>query len=279
MNLDTIGDKKTALFIIISDTDDSFSFIAALMYSQLFNTLCNKADNVYNGRLPVHVRCLLDEFANIGQIPKFDKLIATIRSREISACVILQAQSQLKAIYKDNSETIIGNCDAALFLGGKEKTTLKDLSESIGKETIDLLNNSESRGNNPSYSNNYQKLGKEMMSIDELSVMDGSKCVLQLRGVRPFFSDKYDIKKHKNYKYLSDANPKNAFDIEKFVKSKQQRKAKVKPDETFDFFEHIAADEETPQAAYGDFKQQDNDSGGEDFQDRDFDEEVDLTPI
>jgi len=233
MELDTIGDRKTALFIIISDTDDSFSFIAALMYSQLFNLLCDKADNEYGGRLPVHVRFLLDEFANIGQIPKFDKLIATIRSREMSACVVLQAQSQLKAIYKDNTDTIIGNCDTVLFLGGKEKTTLKDLTESIGKETVYMLTNNTSKGNNPSYSMNQQKLGRELMSIDELSIMDGNKCILQLRGVRPFFSDKFDITKHKNYRYLSDANPKYAFNIEKHV----NRKLKVKPTDTFEFHE------------------------------------------
>jgi type IV secretion system protein VirD4 len=250
MGLDTLGDHKTALFIIISDTDDSFSFIAALMYSQLFNLLCDKADNEYGGRLPVHVRCLLDEFANIGQIPKFDKLIATIRSREISACVILQAQSQLKALYKDNAETIIGNMDTRLFLGGSEKTTLKDLSESLGKETIDLLNHSESKGNSPSFSASYQKLGKELMSVDELAVMDGSKCILQLRGVRPFLSDKYDITKHKNYRYLSDANPKNAFNIERFVSTR----LKVRPDEQYAVYEY-EADEEMPDDVYGDFQE------------------------
>jgi type IV secretion system protein VirD4 len=236
MELDTLGDRKSALFIIISDTDDSFSFVAALMYSQLFNLLCDKADNEYGGRLPVHVRCLLDEFSNIGQIPKFEKLIATIRSREISACIVLQAQSQLKALYKDNAETIIGNCDSRVFLGGSEKTTLKDLSESLGKETIDLMNNSVTRGNSPSFGNNYQKLGKELMSIDELSVLDGSKCILQLRGVRPFLSDKFDITKHKNYKYLSDYNPKNAFNIEQFVK----QKCKVKDDDMCEVFDYNA---------------------------------------
>jgi type IV secretion system protein VirD4 len=236
MELDTLGDRKSALFIIISDTDDSFSFVAALMYSQLFNLLCDKADNEYGGRLPVHVRCLLDEFSNIGQIPKFEKLIATIRSREISACIVLQAQSQLKALYKDNAETIIGNCDSRVFLGGSEKTTLKDLSESLGKETIDLMNNSITRGNSPSFGNNYQKLGKELMSIDELSVLDGSKCILQLRGVRPFLSDKFDITKHKNYKYLSDYNPKNAFNIEQFVK----QKCKVKDDDMCEVFDYNA---------------------------------------
>jgi len=249
MELDTIGDKKTALFIIISDTDDSFNFIAALMYSQLFNLLCDKADNVYGGRLPVHVRFMLDEFANIGKIPRFEKLIATIRSREISACVILQTQSQLKSIYKDDAETIIGNMDTRLFLGGAEKTTLKDLSESLGKETIYLLNNSVSKGNSPSYSQNQQKLGKELMTVDELSVMDGSKCILQLRGVRPFLSDKYDITKHKNYRYLSDANPKFAFDIGKYVSTN----LKVKPDEMYQYFEHGQADEEMPEEAFDDF--------------------------
>ncbi|MFZ5975117.1 type IV secretion system protein VirD4 [Geosporobacter subterraneus DSM 17957] len=233
MELDTLGDRKTALFVIISDTDDSFSFIAALLYSQMFNLLCDKADNEYGGRLPVHVRCLLDEFANIGQIPKFEKLIATIRSREISACVILQAQSQLKAIYKDNAETIIGNMDTRIFLGGSEKTTLKDLTESLGKETIDMLNSSITKGNSPSYGQNYQKLGRELMAMDELAVMDGSKCILQLRGVRPFFSDKYDITQHRNYKYLSDANPKNTFSIERFLSTR----LKVKPDEEYEVYE------------------------------------------
>lgn len=233
MELDTLGDRKTALFVIISDTDDSFSFVAALLYSQMFNLLCDKADNEYGGRLPVHVRCLLDEFANIGQIPKFEKLIATIRSREISACVILQAQSQLKAIYKDNAETIIGNMDTRIFLGGSEKTTLKDLTESLGKETIDMLNSSITKGNSPSYGQNYQKLGRELMAMDELAVMDGSKCILQLRGVRPFFSDKYDITQHKNYKYLSDANPKNTFSIERFLSTQ----LKVKPDEEYEVYE------------------------------------------
>jgi type IV secretion system protein VirD4 len=239
MELDTIGDCKTALFIIISDTDDTYNFIAALMYSQLFNLLCDKADNVYGGRLPIHVRVLLDEFANIGQIPKFDKLIATIRSREISACIILQTQSQLKALYKDSAETIIGNTDTRLFLGGSEKSTLKDLSESLGKETIYMLNNSVTRGNSPSYGANYQKLGKELMSMDELSILDGSKCILQLRGVRPFLSDKYDITKHKRYKYLSDYNPKNAFDIEKYV----SRELKPKKDEVFEVFEYPSQDD------------------------------------
>lgn len=235
LQLETLGDRKTALFLIMSDTDDSFNFILALAQSQMFNILCERADNKYGGRLPVHVRFLLDEFANIGQIPKFEKLIATIRSREISACVILQANSQLKAIYKDNSETIIGNMDARIFLGGSEKTTLKDLAESLGKETIDTFNNSVTKGNSPSYGQNYQKLGKELMSIDELNVMDGSKCILQLRGVRPFFSDKYDITKHKNYKYLGDADEKNNFDIGKYLSTR----FKPKPGETYEVFEFL----------------------------------------
>ena len=218
IGLDTIGDKKTALFIIISDTDDTFNFVVAMMYTQLFNLLCDKADDVYGGRLPVHVRCLLDEFSNIGQIPKFEKLIATIRSREISASIILQAKSQLKAIYKDNADTITGNCDSELFLGGKEGTTIKELSENLGKETIDLYNTSETRSNQKSFGLNYQKLGKELMSRDELKVMDGEKCILEIRGARPFYSDKFDITKHKNYKLLSDYNKKNTFDIEKYLK-------------------------------------------------------------
>ena len=250
MELDTIGDRKTALFIIISDTDDSFSFIAALMYSQLFNLLCDKADNVYGGRLPVHVRFLLDEFANIGQIPKFDKLIATIRSREISACVILQTQSQLKGIYKDNAETIIGNCDSILFLGGREKTTLKDLVESLGKETVYMLTNNVSRGQSPSYSQNTQKLGKELMTIDELSVMDGMKCILKLRGVRPFLSDKFDITKHKNYRFLSDAEAKNAFDIGQHI----NRKLEVKPNELYEMLEYEPPEDELPDGAFDDFE-------------------------
>ena len=222
MGLDTIGDKKTALFIIISDTDDTFNFVVAMMYTQLFNLLCDKADDVYGGRLPVHVRCLLDEFSNIGQIPKFEKLIATIRSREISASIILQAKSQLKAIYKDNADTITGNCDSELFLGGKEGTTIKELSENLGKETIDLYNTSETRSNQKSFGLNYQKLGKELMSGDELKVMDGGKCILEIRGARPFYSDKFDITKHKNYKLLSDYNKKNAFDIEKYLKRRDK---------------------------------------------------------
>lgn len=246
LELDTLGDEKTALFVIISDTDDTFNFVVAIMYSQLFNLLCDKADNEYGGRLPVHVRCLLDEFSNIGQIPKFEKLIATIRSREISACIILQAQSQLKAIYKDNADTIIGNCDTTLFLGGKEKSTLKELSETLGKETIDMYNTSETRSNQNSYGTNYQKLGKELMSQDELSVMDGGKCILQLRGVRPFLSDKYDITKHPRYKMLSDYDKKNAFDMEKYMK---HRKPILAKDEVFDYYkidlpeeEHLSAE-------------------------------------
>ena len=233
LELDTLGDEKTALFVIISDTDDTFNFVVAIMYSQLFNLLCDKADNEYGGRLPVHVRCLLDEFSNIGQIPKFEKLISTIRSREISACIILQAQSQLKAIYKDNADTIIGNCDTTLFLGGKEKSTLKELSETLGKETIDMYNTSETRSNQNSYGTNYQKIGKELMSQDELSVMDGGKCILQLRGVRPFLSDKYDITKHPRYKMLSDYDKRNAFDMEKYMKRKKPVVAK---DEVFDYY-------------------------------------------
>ena len=224
LEIDTLGDRKTALFVIISDTDDTFNFVVSIMYSQLFNLLCDKADDEYGGRLPVHVRCLLDEFANIGLIPKFEKLIATIRSREISASIILQAQSQLKAIYKDNADTIVGNCDSTLFLGGKEKTTLKELSETLGKETIDLYNTSETRSNANSYGLNYQKTGKELMSQDEITVMDGSKCIFQLRGVRPFLSDKFDITKHKNYKLLEDFNKKNAFDIEEYIKRKGKAK-------------------------------------------------------
>ena len=239
MELDTIGDRKTALFVIISDTDDTFNFVVSILYTQLFNLLCDKADDVYGGRLPVHVRCLLDEFANIGQIPKFEKLIATIRSREISASIILQSQSQLKAIYKDNADTIVGNCDTTLFLGGKEKTTLKEISEILGKETIDSFNTSETRGRELSHGLNYQKLGKELMTQDEIAVMDGGKCILQLRGVRPFFSDKFDITKHPKYKYLSDADPKNAFDMEKHLR---RRPAVVKPDEVFDYYEIDAAD-------------------------------------
>ena len=243
MELDTLGDRKTALFVIISDTDDTFNFVVSILYTQLFNLLCDKADDVYGGRLPVHVRCLLDEFANIGQIPKFEKLIATIRSREISASIILQSQSQLKAIYKDNADTIVGNCDTTLFLGGKEKTTLKEISEILGKETIDSFNTSETRGRELSHGLNYQKLGKELMTQDEIAVMDGGKCILQLRGVRPFFSDKYDITKHPKYKYLSDADPKNAFDMEKHLK---RRPAIVKPDEVFDYYEIDVQEDAAP---------------------------------
>ena len=239
MELDTIGDRKTALFVIISDTDDTFNFVVSILYTQLFNLLCDKADDVYGGRLPVHVRCLLDEFANIGQIPKFEKLIATIRSREISASIILQSQSQLKAIYKDNADTIVGNCDTTLFLGGKEKTTLKEISEILGKETIDSFNTTETRGRELSHGLNFQKLGKELMTQDEIAVMDGGKCILQLRGVRPFFSDKYDITQHPNYKYLSDYDKKNAFDMEKHLR---RRPAIVKPDEVFDYYAIDAAD-------------------------------------
>ena len=226
LELDKIGDRKTALFVIISDTDDTFNFVVSIMYSQLFNLLCDKADDVYGGRLPVHVRCLLDEFANIGLIPKFEKLIATIRSREISASIILQAQSQLKAIYKDHADTIVGNCDSTLFLGGKEKTTVKELSETLGKETIDLYNTSETRSNQKSFGLNYQKTGKELMSQDEITVMDGGKCIYQLRGVRPFLSDKFDITKHKNYKLLEDYDKKNLFDVEKYLTNRDKVKLK-----------------------------------------------------
>ena len=226
LELDTLGEKKTALFVIISDTDATFNFIVSIMYSQLFNLLCDKADDVYNGRLPIHVRCLLDEFSNIGQIPQFQKLIATIRSREISASIILQSKSQLKALYKDDADTIEGNCDTTLFLGGKEKTTLKELAEILGKETIDLYNTSDTRGTSQSYGLNYQKTGKELMSQDEIAVMDGSKCIMQLRGVRPFFSDKFDITKHKQYPLLSDYDKKNEFDIEKYVKNRNRLRFK-----------------------------------------------------
>ena len=233
LELDTLGDQKTALFLIMSDTDDSFNFLIAMCYTQLFNLLCDKADDVYGGRLPVHVRCLIDECANIGQIPKLEKLMATIRSREISACLILQTQSQLKALYKDNAETVIGNCDASLFLGGKEPTTLKALSEALGRETIDTYNTGESRGRETSHSLNYQKLGKSLLTVDELEVLDGGKCILQLRGVRPFLSSKYDITKHPHYKYLSDADPKNAFDVERFIR----RRMKIKADTVTDVYE------------------------------------------
>ena len=234
LELDTMGDRKTALFLIMSDTDTTFNFVIAMLQSQLFNLLCDKADDLYNGRLPVHVRCLLDEFANIGQIPNFDKLIATIRSREISASIILQSQSQLKTIYKDAADTIVGNCDSTLFLGGKEKSTLKEISELLGKETIDLYNQSENRGSQVSHGLSYQKLGKELMTQDELAVMDGGKCIFMLRGVRPFLSDKYDLTRHPNYRYTADADPKNVFDMERYMK---KQRAVVKPTDTFDVYE------------------------------------------
>ena len=247
LELDTLGDlnkedpRKTALFLIMSDTDSTFNFLISMIYTQLFNLLCEKADEVYGGKLPVHVRCLIDECANIGQIPNLEKLVATIRSREISACLVLQAQSQLKAIYKDSADTIIGNMDSRLFLGGAEPTTLKELNASLGKETIDSFNTGESRGREVSHSLNYQKLGKELMSVDELAVMDGGKCILQLRGVRPFFSSKYDITKHPNYKYLSDADERNAFNIEKYLSTQ----LKPKPDEVYDVYEVDVSDEST----------------------------------
>lgn len=239
LELDKIGDRKTALFLIMSDTDASFNFLISMAYTQLFNLLCEKADDFYGGRLPVHVRCLIDEAANIGQIPNLEKLMATIRSREISACLVLQAQSQLKALYKDSADTIIGNCDSRIFLGGSEPTTLKELSAALGKETIDTFNTGESRGREISHSLNYQKLGKELASVDELAVLDGSKCILQLRGVRPFMSNKFDITKHPKYKYLSDYDKKNEFDIEKFLSTR----LKLKQDEQFDVYE-ISVDEE-----------------------------------
>ena len=242
LHLDTIGEKRTALFLIMSDTDASFNFLISMVYSQMFNLLCERADDVHGGHLPVHVRCLIDEFANIGQIPNFEKLIATIRSREISACIVLQAQFQLKAIYKDNADTIVGNCDTLLFLGGKEKTTLKEMEELLGKETIDTFNTGESRGREVSHSLNYQKLGKSLMSMDELAVMDGGKCILQVRGVRPFLSDKYDITAHPNYKYLSDFNPQNAFHIEKYL----HRQLKIRLEEECEAFEVNVGDDEEP---------------------------------
>ena len=251
LELDTLGDEKTALFLIMSDTDDSFNFLISLCYTQLFNLLCEKADDVYGGRLPVHVRCLIDECANIGQIPRLEKLMATIRSREISACLVLQAQSQLKTIYKDNADTIIGNCDCSIFLGGKEPSTLKDLSTALGKETIDTFNTGESRGRELSHSLNYQKLGKALMDVDELAVLDGGKCILQLRGVRPFLSDKYDITRHPNYKYLADGDKKNTFDITRFLSTR----LKPKPSEVYDVYEvdvsedSDTADPEQPGAA------------------------------
>lgn len=233
LELDTLGERKTILFLIMSDTDSTFNFLISMIYTQLFNLLCEKADDEHNGRLPYHVRCLIDEAANIGQIPNLEKLMATIRSREISACLVLQAQSQLKALYKDSADTIIGNCDSRIFLGGSEPTTLKELSEALGQETIDTYNTGESRGRETSHSLNYQKLGKKLMTIDELSVLDGSKCVLQLRGVRPFLSNKYDITKHPNYKYLSDYDKKNTFDVEKFLSTKLV----TQPTEICDVFE------------------------------------------
>ena len=236
------GDRKTALFLIMSDTDDSFNFLISMCYTQLFNLLCEKADDVYGGRLPVHVRCLIDECANIGQIPRLEKLIATIRSREISACLVLQAQSQFKALYKDNADTIVGNCDSMLFLGGKERTTLKELAETLGRETIDTYNTGESRGREVSHSLNYQKLGKELMAVDELATMSGNKCILQLRGVRPFLSGKYDITRHPNYPYTADADPKTAFNIEAFLSTRLT----VKPGDTFVTFETDEREEEEP---------------------------------
>ena len=252
MELDTLGDRKTALFLIMSDTDTTFNFVIAILQSQLFNLLCDKADDVYGGRLPVHVRCILDEFANIGQIPQFDKLIATIRSREISASIILQSQSQLKAIYKDNADTIVGNCDTMLFLGGKEKTTLKEISEILGKETIDSFNTSENRGKEISHGLNYQKLGKELMTQDEIATMDGGMCILQVRGVRPFFSKKYDITQHPNYKYLSDADKKNAFDVERYIRAQRKKKhtpAVIAPEEVFDLYDIELPETDSHEAA------------------------------
>ena len=252
MELDTLGDRKTALFLIMSDTDSTFNFVIAILQSQLFNLLCDKADDVYGGRLPVHVSCILDEFANIGQIPQFDKLIATIRSREISASIILQSQSQLKAIYKDNADTIVGNCDTMLFLGGKEKTTLKEISEILGKETIDSFNTSENRGKEISHGLNYQKLGKELMTQDEIATMDGGMCILQVRGVRPFFSKKYDITQHPNYKYLSDADKKNAFDVERYIRAQRKKKhtpAVIAPEEVFDLYDIELPETDSHEAA------------------------------
>ena len=237
LGLDTLGDSRNALFLIMSDTDSTFNFLISMIYSQMFNLLCEKADDVYGGRLPVHVRCLIDEAANIGQIPNLEKLVATIRSREISCCLVLQARSQLKAIYKDNCDTIIGNMDSQIFLGGTEPTTLKELSQALGKETIDTFNTGESRGREESHSLNYQKLGKDLRSIDELAVMDGGKCILQLRGVRPFLSDKYDITQHPNYRYTSDYDSRNTFDIEKYL----NRKLKLRPEDEYEVIDADAA--------------------------------------
>ena len=242
LGLDMIGDEKTALFVIISDTDDTFNFIVSILYTQLFNLLCDRADNVYGGRLPIHVRCLLDEFSNIGQIPKFEKLIATIRSREISASIILQSKSQLKAVYKDSTDTIEGCCDTILFLGGREKTTLKEMEEILGRETIDLYNTSDTRGASQSYGLNYQKTGRFLMSQDEIAVMDGGKCIMLLRGVRPFFSDKFDVTKHKQYRFLSDYDTKNSFDIEKYIKN--LHRAKIRENDIIDEVEDLGVIEE-----------------------------------
>lgn len=242
LELDLVGDRKTALFFIISDTDATFNFLVSMAYTQLFNLLCERADDKYGGRLPVHVRCLIDEAANIGQIPNLEKLMATIRSREISACLVLQAQSQLKALYKDNMDTIIGNCDASLFLGGKEETTLKSWNSLLGKETIDMYNTSVTKGTQESHGQNFQKLGKDLMSVDELAVMDSGKCLLQIRGVRPFLSRKYDITRHPNYRLLSDFNEKNAFDIEKFLSTKMP----MRPGELYRNYEVTAEDLEAP---------------------------------
>jgi type IV secretion system protein VirD4 len=256
LELDTIGDRKTALFVIISDTDSTFNFVAAMMYSQLFNLLCDKADDFYGGRLPVHVRLLLDEFANIGQIPQFEKLIATIRSREISASIILQSQAQLKSAYKDNADTIAGNCDTTLFLGGKEKSTLKEMSEILGKETIDSFNTSESKGQSPTHGLNYQKLGKELMSQDEIAVMDGGKCICMVRGVRPFLSAKYDITRHPRYKYLSDHDKANTFDVGKYLDRLRCPRPPFTQNEPFDFYEIPDEDETGDMEAIGEIDEE-----------------------